>query len=167
MCSTLNPNWEAVKTPLDDCTSATVSADPARPVTYRKPPHKRLIDQGSVDLRDWWKINGCIGRRCWYNHSSYVSLWTMIMIQYYRCQTRGMRPWTVQEIILSRGYGVKRPQAKREGHKGMTLVRFGLQLRNLGIIFTPALLIRWSGYSIHAFQGFMGLLCTVKFNLIY
>lgn len=45
MCSALNPNWEAVKTPLDDCTSATVSADPAGPVTYPKPPHKRLIDQ--------------------------------------------------------------------------------------------------------------------------
>ncbi|CDM27262.1 unnamed protein product [Penicillium roqueforti FM164] len=24
MCSALNPNWEAVKTPLEDCTSASV-----------------------------------------------------------------------------------------------------------------------------------------------
>lgn len=61
----------------------------------------------------------------------------------------------------------KTAQAKREGHKGMALVRFGIQLRNLGIVFTPALLIRWSGYSIHAFQGLMGLLCTVKCNLMY
>jgi hypothetical protein len=58
----------------------------------------------------------------------------------------------------------KTAQAKREGHKAITLVRFWRHLRNLGIIFTSALLIRWSGYSIHTIHG---LIMHCKFNLIY
>lgn len=57
----------------------------------------------------------------------------------------------------------KRARAKREGHKGIALVHFGPHLRNLGTIFTSALLIRWSGYSIHIIHGF--IMCC-EFNLI-
>jgi hypothetical protein len=41
----LNPIWEAGKTPLDDFTSATVSADPLNLAYLSHPPHKRLYDQ--------------------------------------------------------------------------------------------------------------------------
>lgn len=50
----------------------------------------------------------------------------------------------------------------------MTLVRFGSQLRNLGIVFTPALLIRWSGCSISCVPRFYEFImyCEIKFNLL-
>lgn len=55
-------------------------------------------------------------------------------------------------------------QAKREGHKGIKLVRFEPHLRNLGTTLTPPLLIRWLGYSIHATHG---LVMYWELNFIY